>query len=68
VLKAPCPQRLSMSPGWIMLLPNAHPLDRSVHARMWLLLRMYCVPPRVTSDPSVPPQHVIVFPLVLESF
>ena len=25
---------------------------------------MNCVPPRVTSDPSVPPQHVIVPPLV----
>src|SRR5215813_4363482 len=28
---------------------------------------MNCVPPRVTSDPSVPPQHVIVVPLVLLS-
>jgi hypothetical protein len=33
------------------------------------LLRIYCVPPRVTSEPNVAPQHVIVFVavFVLES-
>src|SRR6266852_5427838 len=32
----------------------------SLRASMCVLLRMNCVPPRVTSEPSVPPQHVIV--------
>src|SRR5713226_5034443 len=41
--------------------------ERSDRARMCVLLRMYCVPPRTTSDPSVPPQHVMVLPLVEES-
>src|SRR6267378_2258620 len=37
---------------------------------MCVLLRINCVPPRVTSEPSVPPQHVIVWAaaFVLESF
>src|SRR5216683_1030820 len=41
----------------------------SLRASMCVLLRMYCVPPRVTSEPRVPPQHVIVFVdvFVLES-
>ena len=43
--------------------------DRSVRASMWVLLRMYWVPPRFTKEPSVPPQQVIVCVdvLVLES-
>src|SRR5260370_27442977 len=32
----------------------------SLRASMCVLLRTYCVPPRVTSEPSVPLQHVIV--------
>src|ERR1700687_5847021 len=41
----------------------------SLRASMCVLLRMYCVPPRVTNEPSVPPQQVIVCVdvLVLES-
>src|SRR3977135_337377 len=44
----------------------AHPtVPRSRRARMWLSLKMYCVAPRVTSEPRVPPQHVTVFFAVL---
>src|SRR6266849_8023528 len=41
--------------------------ERSDRARMCVLLRMYWEPPRTTSEPSVPPQHVMVLPLVEES-
>src|ERR1700687_92252 len=40
---------------------------RPNRARIWLLLKMYCAAPRETSAPSVPPQQVVVVPLVLES-
>ena len=47
----------SISPGCTIGSPSA---AVSLLASTWLLLKMYCVPPRVTSEPSVPPQHVIV--------
>src|SRR6266446_6781303 len=36
----------------------------SLRASTCVLLRMYCTPPRVTSEPNVAPQHVIVCVLV----
>ena len=63
---------VSTSPGWMMgspICPETGFGARSVRARTWLLLRMYCVPPRTISAPKVPPQQVIVWvdALVVES-
>src|SRR2546425_372580 len=56
-------QPLSIRPGWLMSSPAA---AWSTRARTWLLLRMYCVPPLVTSEPSVPlQQKALVMSLTL---
>jgi hypothetical protein len=47
-------QLFSTSPGWMMSSPIA---ARSLRAMTWLLLRMNSFPPRLTSDPIVPPQQ-----------
>src|SRR5881296_1519352 len=47
-------QPLSMRPGWVM---SSGGVAWSTRARTWLLLRMYGVPPLVTSDRRVPPQQ-----------
>src|ERR1700730_4812417 len=54
----------SIRDGWTM---GSLTLATSLRARTWLLLRINCVPLRATSDPSVPPQQIMVFPLVLAS-
>ena len=58
---------VSIKPGSIIGSPR---FAISLRARMCVLLKMYCVPPRVTREPNVPPQHVIVCAavFVLESF
>src|SRR6185312_8093993 len=54
-------QFTSISPGWMTSSPivDTRPLppDATSPQSTWLLLRMYCCPPFVTSEPSVPPQQ-----------
>src|ERR1700747_2298893 len=49
---------VSTKPGWMMDSPTSEGISRG--ASTCVLLRMYGIPPRVTSEPNVPPQQVMV--------
>src|SRR5438105_1090362 len=57
-------QSLSTSPGWVI---GSLVFPRFDRASTWLLLRMKRLPARLISDPNVPEQQVIVFPLAVLS-